>query len=81
MHSPIRGGLLTANALPGRPEPLERGIAMQATTHQTYAELLQQMHEALRAQNPQWIEPDGESPICDDYERRLAELLELVTNE
>ena len=54
---------------------------MQATTHQTYAELLQQMHEALRAQNPQWIEPDGESPICDDYERRLAELLELVTNE
>jgi hypothetical protein len=49
--------------------------------HQAYAELQQRMHEALRAQNPQWIEPDGESPICDDYERRLAELLELVTNE
>jgi hypothetical protein len=70
-----------ANALQGRPEPLKGGIAMQATTDETYAELLQQMREALRAQNPQWIGPDGESPICDDYERRLAELLELVTNE
>jgi hypothetical protein len=69
------------NALPGMPELLKGGNAMQATTHQTYAELLQQMHEALRAQNPQWVKPDGESPICDDYERRLAELLELVTNE
>jgi hypothetical protein len=54
---------------------------MQTTRKETHAELLRQMHEALRAQNPQWIEPDGESPICDDYERRLAELLELVTNE
>ena len=54
---------------------------MQTAKYETYAELLQQMREALRAQNPQWVEPDGESPICDEYERRLAELLELVTNE
>jgi hypothetical protein len=50
-------------------------------TLQVYSELQQHMHEALRAQNPQWVEPDGESPICDEYERRFAELLELVTNE
>ena len=42
-----------------------------------YAKLQQHMHEALRAQNPHWIGPDGKSPICDDYERRFAELLEL----
>jgi hypothetical protein len=37
--------------------------------------LQQQLHEALREQNPQWIEPDGDSPMCRAYERRLAELL------
>jgi hypothetical protein len=50
-------------------------------THHSYAALRQQMHEALREQNPQWIEPDGSSPICDEYERRLAEILELVATD
>ena len=48
---------------------------------QSYAELRRMMREALRAQNPEWIDLDGESPTCDEYERRLAEILELVTNE
>ncbi|MBV8224414.1 MAG: hypothetical protein JO232_04405 [Verrucomicrobia bacterium] len=39
--------------------------------------LQQQLHKALREQNPQWIEPDGDSPMCRSYERRLAELLAL----
>jgi hypothetical protein len=39
--------------------------------------LQQQLHNALREQNPQWIEPDGESPMCRSYERRLAEMLAL----
>ena len=56
-------------------------VHLMNDTHQTFVELQQRMHEALRAQNPQWIEPDGGSPTCDDYERRLAELLDLVTNE
>jgi hypothetical protein len=43
----------------------------------TYADLQQQLHYALREQNPQWIEPDGDSPMCRSYERRLAELLAL----
>ncbi len=42
----------------------------------TYAELRQQIHEDLRLQHPDWIQPDGESPICDSYEARLMELLE-----
>ena len=42
----------------------------------TYAELRQQIHDDLRLQHPDWIQPDGESPICDSYEARLMELLE-----
>jgi hypothetical protein len=40
----------------------------------TYAELQQRVHHDLRAQHPEW-EPTGDSPICDLYERRLAELI------
>jgi hypothetical protein len=35
-----------------------------------------QIHEDLRAQHPEWVEPNGESPMCDFYEARLAQLLE-----
>jgi hypothetical protein len=35
-----------------------------------------QIHDDLRAQHPEWIEPNGECPECDFYEARLAELLE-----
>jgi len=35
-----------------------------------------QIHEDLRAQHPEWVEANGESPICDFYEARLAQLLE-----
>jgi hypothetical protein len=44
-----------------------------------YADLQRQIHEALRAQHPEWIQPDGESPICDSYEARLAGLLAVFT--
>jgi len=40
-----------------------------------YAELKREMHDALRAQHPEWIEADGKSPTCDYYESRFAELL------
>ena len=33
------------------------------------------MHDALRAQHPEWIQPNGDSPICDAYESRLEKLL------
>jgi hypothetical protein len=41
----------------------------------TYAELRQQFHHDLRIQHPEWIQPNGESPMCDFYEARLMELL------
>jgi len=44
----------------------------------SYSELQRQIHEDLRAQHPEWVEPNGESPICDSYESRLAQLLGLT---
>jgi hypothetical protein len=40
-----------------------------------YTELQREMHDALRAQHPEWIEADGKSPTCDYYESLLAALL------
>ena len=42
-----------------------------------YAVLQRHMHDALRAQNPEWIKPNGDSPMCDFYESRFAQLLDL----
>ena len=52
-----------------------------AVPHQihTYPELLQQIHQDLRIQHPEWVEPSGESPMCDSYEARLLELLGIST--
>ena len=45
----------------------------------TYAELRHQIHDDLRIQHPEWVQPNGESPTCDSYEARLMELLERFT--
>ena len=42
------------------------------------ADLQQQIHDALRRQHPEWVLPNGESPMCDVYEARLMDLLALV---
>jgi hypothetical protein len=44
----------------------------------SYNELQQQIHNDLRIQHPEWVEPDGDCPTCDSYESRLAELLGLT---
>jgi NAD(P)-dependent dehydrogenase (short-subunit alcohol dehydrogenase family) len=31
----------------------------------TYAQLQRQIHHALRAQHSEWIQPDGDCPMCD----------------
>jgi len=40
-----------------------------------YAKLQREIHDALRAQHPEWVQPGGDCPTCDSYESRLAELL------
>ena len=56
----------------------DQPIAMSPQIH-TYTELRQQIHDDLRIQHPEWIQPNGESPICDSYESRLTELLDTLT--
>ena len=43
----------------------------------SYPELQQQIHEDLRIQHPDSVEPNGECPTCESYERRLSELIGL----
>ena len=43
----------------------------------SYNELQQQIHDDLRIQHPEWVEPNGNCPTCDSYESRLTELLGL----
>ncbi len=45
----------------------------------TYTELRQQIHDDLRLQHPDWVQPNGESPICDSYEARLMKLIDPLT--
>jgi hypothetical protein len=47
----------------------------------TYADLRKQIHDDLRIQHPEWIQPNGESPICDSYEARLMQTLDVLTRQ
>ena len=42
----------------------------------TYADLRKQIHDDLRTQHPEWVQPNGESPLCDSYEARLMKTLQ-----
>ena len=53
-------------------------IHMSSQIH-TYTELRQQIHHDLRIQHPEWVQPDGESPMCDSYEARLMKILGVLT--
>jgi hypothetical protein len=45
----------------------------------TYSELRQQIHNDLRMQHPEWVQSNGESPICDSYDARLMKLINALT--
>jgi hypothetical protein len=59
-------------------EPLTKSSGVPHQAH-TYTELRQQIHDDLRIQHPEWIQPNGECPMCDAYEARLMELLGPLT--
>ena len=48
---------------------------MKAHDIHTYTELRRQIHDDLRVQHPEWVQANGESPMCDSYEVRLMKLL------
>ena len=47
----------------------------------TYRQLKRQLHKDLLAQHPEWIDADGNCPIGDDYERRLARLISIFKSK
>ena len=47
----------------------------------TYADLRKQIHNDLRIQHPEWVQPNGESPMCDSYETRLMETLDVLVRQ
>ena len=61
-------------------ERFAKSISVTPPIH-TYPELLHQIHDDLRIQHPEWIQPNGESPMCDSYEARLMELLNMMTQK
>jgi hypothetical protein len=65
LEEPFRGTL----------EPFTKPMAIAHQVH-TYTELRQQIDDDLRIQNPEWVQPNGESPMCDSYEARLMVLLD-----
>jgi hypothetical protein len=56
-------------------ESFSKPMAVSHEIH-TYAELRQQIHDDLRIQHPEWIQPNGDCPICDSYEALLMEELD-----
>ena len=48
-----------------------------AAKNNVVAELQKYMHNALREQHPDWIEPNGDCSAYDLYEKRFADLLTL----
>ncbi len=61
-------------------ESLTKSSGVPHQAH-TYTELREQIHDDLRIQHPEWIQPSGECPMCDAYEARLLELLDPLTQK
>jgi hypothetical protein len=60
-----------------KPESFTKPTAVPRQIH-TYAELRQKIHDDLRIQHPEWVQPNGQSPMCDACEARLTELLDTL---
>jgi hypothetical protein len=54
-----------------------------AMRHQllSYADLRKQIHNDLRVQHPEWVQPNGEAPMCDSYEARLMKTLDVLLRQ
>src|SRR2546423_3232474 len=77
---PVRYSRRALRRIPPAPilNLLPMPIAMSHPIH-TYTELQQQIHDDLRIQHPEWVKPNGESPMCDSYETCLTKMLDTLT--
>jgi len=51
--------------------------ARESRQIRSYADLQKQLRNDLLAQHPEWIDSDGNCPTCDEYDRRLAQLISM----
>jgi hypothetical protein len=51
--------------------------ASESRQIRSYAELQKQLHNDLLVQHPEWIDSDGSCPTCDEYDRRLAQIISM----
>jgi hypothetical protein len=66
------------------PQPKTRtgsGVRRGSQRIRSYGELQEQLHRDLLAQHPEWIDSEGNSPKCDEYDRRFAELISIFQSE
>jgi len=77
---PVRHSRQALRRIPPAPilDLLPRPMVMSHPIH-TYTELQQQIHGDLRIQHPEWVKPNGQSPICDSYETCLRKMLDTLT--
>jgi hypothetical protein len=61
-----------------RPLIVQKKEGVVTRVSNSIAELRQQIHDDLRIQHPEWIEPNGDCPECDFYEARLMEELDTL---
>jgi hypothetical protein len=59
----------------GLSRPNTRSMSNAPRQIRSYAELQEQLHHDLRAQHPEWVDSDGNSPVLDWYDRRLAKVI------
>jgi hypothetical protein len=64
-----------------RGEQSSRSRSQAKLSARTYGELQRQLHKDLLAQHPEWIDSDGSCPTCNDYERRLAQLISIFKSQ
>ena len=77
---PVRHSRRALGRIPPAPllNLLPNPIAISHRIH-TYPELQEQIHDDLRIQHPEWIEPNGKSPMCDSYDACLTGMLDTLT--
>ena len=60
----------------GAPESVATHVA-GSYSDDTLAAPQPKIHYDLREQHSEWVESNGDCPMCDSYEARLAQLLEV----
>jgi hypothetical protein len=60
---------------------MQTGSANMLHQMHTYAQLRRQIHDDLRMQHPEWVQPNGECPTCDSYETRLMKTLDVFKGQ